>query len=70
MPKTNLDFEASIKELENIIKLLESGEVSLEESIKLFEKGVTLTDNCRKTLENAREKIITLTQAEDEANND
>ena len=68
--KTNLDFESSIKELENIIKLLESGEVSLEQSIKLFEKGVALTDNCRKTLENARAKIITLAEAEGESQND
>ena len=70
MPKTDLDFETSIKELEKIINLLENCEVTLEESIKLFEKGISLTDNCRKTLENARKKIITLTQAEDESNND
>lgn len=70
MQKTNLDFESSIKELENIVKILESGEASLEESIKLFEKGVVLTESCQKTLENARKKIITLTQAEAEETND
>ena len=39
----------------------------LDESVKLFEKGIKLSDDCRKTLENARQKIITLTEAEKEA---
>lgn len=64
------NFENSLKELENIISRLESDEVSLEEAIALFEKGVKLTDVCRKTLEKAENKIITLTQAESEENDD
>lgn len=62
------NFENSLLELEDIIKKLESNEVSLEESIELFEKGVKLSDACRKTLETAEQKIITLTEAEE--NND
>lgn len=62
------NFENSLLDLENIIKKLESNEVTLEESIALFEKGVKLSDNCRKTLETAEQKIITLTEAEE--NND
>lgn len=58
------NFENSLQELENIIKQLESNEVSLEESIALFEKGVGLCDTCRKTLETAEQKIITLTETE------
>ena len=46
---------------------LESGDISLDESVKLFEKGIKLSDDCRKTLENVRQKIITLTEAEKEA---
>ncbi len=62
------NFENSLLELENIIKKLESNEVTLEESIELFEKGVKLSDICRKTLETAEQKIKTLTEAEE--NND
>lgn len=60
------NFEKSLIELENIIKKLESEEVSLDESIALFEKGVVLSNECRKTLEKAENKIITLTDAEGE----
>lgn len=60
------NFEKSLLELENIISKLESQEVSLEESIALFEKGVKLSENCRKTLEKAEQKILTLTDAEGE----
>lgn len=60
------NFEKSLIELENIIKKLESEEVSLDESIALFEKGVVLSNECRKTLEKAEYKIITLTDAEGE----
>ena len=60
------NFEKNLIELENIIKRLESEEVSLDESITLFEKGVALSKECSKTLEKAENKIITLTDAESE----
>jgi len=62
------NFENSLLELEKIIKKLENNDVSLEESIALFEKGVKLADSCRKTLETAEEKITTLTKQDE--NND
>lgn len=65
----NTDFEKAIEELEKIVSQLESGEVSLDESIKLFERGMELTGICRKTLNTARQKIVTLTEAEEEAEN-
>lgn len=65
----NTDFEKAIEELEKIVSQLESGEVSLDESIKLFERGMELTGICRKTLDTARQKIVTLTEAEEEAEN-
>ena len=65
----NTDFEKAIEELEKIVSQLESGEVSLDESIKLFECGMELTGICRKTLDTARQKIVTLTEAEEEAEN-
>ncbi len=50
-------FENSIKELDTIVEKMESGELSLDESLKLFEKGVKLTRNCQKTLSDAEQKI-------------
>lgn len=70
MPQKTVNFEESLSELEKIVAQLESGDISLDESIKLFEKGIALTSDCRKTLDNARKKIITLTDAEGETEND
>lgn len=58
----NIDFEKSIDELEEIVSKLERGECSLDESIKLFERGMGLSKDCRETLESARQKIINLTE--------
>lgn len=66
MPGENMNFEDSLKELEFIVSKLENPEISLDESISLFEKGIVLADTCSKQLENARQKIVTLTQAEKE----
>ena len=46
-------FEESIKELEKIVKTLEEGEPSLDESLKKFEKGISLIKVCQKELESA-----------------
>ena len=54
-------FEESIKELEKIVKDLEDGEPSLDESLKSFEKGITLIKVCQKELESAENKIKELT---------
>jgi len=62
------DFESSMKELSEIVEKLSGGECTLEESINLFERGMKLSGECSKTLENARQKIISLTQAEEERN--
>lgn len=53
-------FETSIKELEEIVKALESGSVSLDESLALFEKGVKLTKSCQKLLDEAEKKVSVL----------
>lgn len=67
MSDKKIGFEQSLGELEKIIASLESGSCTLEESISLFEKGMKHTNDCRNALETARNKIITLTQAEEEA---
>lgn len=62
MPENKFDFEKSLSELEKVVSALENTEVSLDEAITLFEKGVELSNQCRKTLENAEKKISTLTE--------
>ncbi len=62
----NTDFEKSLKELEQIVEELQNGDISLDESIKLFERGIKLSNDCRKTLETARQKITSLTEEESE----
>lgn len=69
MAEEKFDFEKSLLELEKIIAKLESGQCSLEESIALFENGVKYTNECRNALEKAEKKIISLTEAEQEAEN-
>lgn len=50
-------FEASINELEKIVNQLEEGELSLEESMQLFERGLALSYESQETLNKAEQKI-------------
>jgi exodeoxyribonuclease VII small subunit len=50
-------FESSLTELEQIVRQLEDGDLSLEESLKLFESGVKLTRECRARLDEAERRI-------------
>ena len=68
MISKDFDFEKSIKELENIAICLENEQISLDESIALFEKGVKLSKDCSEYLENAKQKIVLLTEKESENN--
>lgn len=52
-----LSFEAGLNDLEAIVKELEHGDLSLEDSIALFEKGISLSDKCRLQLEEAETKV-------------
>lgn len=52
-----LTFEQSLKELENIVDLLESGDVDLEKSVELYEKGMTLKNNCETKLKKVEFQI-------------
>jgi exodeoxyribonuclease VII small subunit len=57
------DFEAAIAELESIVKKLEEGgDVALEESLKLYERGVTLSKFCHARLEDAERRIELLNE--------
>jgi exodeoxyribonuclease VII small subunit len=60
---TNINFEASLKELEQIVRELESGDVGLDESLKKFELGIELYKRCRQTLEGAEKRIKILSDS-------
>mgnify|MGYP001416863852 CR=1 FL=1 len=55
--KSELNFEAALSELESLVEKMESGELSLEESLKSFEKGIVLTRLCQKALSEAEQKV-------------
>lgn len=56
-------FEASIEKLEKIVDELESGELSLEDSIKKFEEGIKLSKSCSKKLDETEKKISVLMES-------
>ncbi len=50
-------FETSLVELEEIVTKLEAGDLPLDESLELFEKGISLSRSCRERLTNAERRI-------------
>ncbi len=56
-----LTFEEALKQLEDTVSKLEAGELSLEESLKLFERGQNLASYCNELLENASLRVEQLT---------
>lgn len=56
-----LPFEQALKELEDIVGKLESGDVALEESISLYERGEKLKKHCEKQLKSAEQRIEKIT---------
>ena len=57
MVKKAFRFEESLAELEQLVERMEQGNLSLEESLKLFEHGVQLTCSCQKALKEAEQKV-------------
>jgi exodeoxyribonuclease VII small subunit len=53
-------FESCLEELEKVVKELETGDLPLERSLELFERGVSLSESCRKQLEDAETRIEAL----------
>jgi exodeoxyribonuclease VII small subunit len=56
-----MSFEKALKELESIVGRLERGDVELEESINIYERGVVLRDHCDRLLKQAEAKVEKLT---------
>ena len=63
-PQSAESFEASLSELEKVVKELEAGDLPLERSLELFEKGMELSETCRKQLENAETRVEMLIRKE------
>lgn len=63
--KDSIEFEASLQELESIVDRMEKGEMSLEQSLKDFERGVQLTRQCQQALKDAEQKVSILMKDDD-----
>ncbi len=59
------NFETNLKELEGVVKALESGDISLDEMLCLYEKGIHLTKECTTALDQAEQKITILMKEKD-----
>lgn len=60
--KSGSNFEASLEELERIVKELEKGDLPLEQSLSLFESGMKLSGDCKRILEEAETRVEILTR--------
>jgi exodeoxyribonuclease VII small subunit len=60
-PVAEMSFEEAMKELEAVVNRLESGDVPLEDSIRLYERGAALKEHCQKKLAEAEEKVAQIT---------
>ena len=60
--KKEPDFEQSLMELEALVDALETGDLSLEESLASFEKGIMLTRSCQAALNDAEQTVKILTE--------
>lgn len=67
MENESKTFEASMKRLEEIVSKLDSGAVSLEDALKLFEEGTALVSGCAKQLDEAELKVVKLMKGADGA---
>ncbi|WP_018625154.1 exodeoxyribonuclease VII small subunit [Kangiella aquimarina] len=63
----NVNFESQLQELETIVEQLESGELPLDEALKVFEKGVKLSRQCQQLLADAEHKVTVLMDNQEQA---
>jgi exodeoxyribonuclease VII small subunit len=64
-PVEDMTFEEAIRELEQVVGTLERGDVALEQSITLYERGAALRKRCEKKLNEAEEKVAKITLGSD-----
>jgi exodeoxyribonuclease VII small subunit len=63
-PTPPLNFEAALAELEQLVEQMETGELSLEASLRAFERGIVLTRECQKALKDAELRVAALTETD------
>ncbi len=63
---TPVEFEKALEELEALVERLEQGELTLEDSLKEFERGISLTRTCQSALREAEQRVRILTEQGDE----
>ena len=63
-PVAGMSFEEAMAELEGVVKALESGDVPLDRSITLYERGAALKGHCEARLKAAEEKVAMITRVE------
>ena len=68
MPKKELNFEQSLQLLNVILDSLDDPDIGIDESVKLYEEGIKLIRACRKKIDNAKQKIKYIDEAEDSEN--
>ena len=61
-----IDFESSLEQLQQLVEQMEEGELSLEDSLKAFEKGIKLTRECQQALQEAEQKVQMLMESNGE----
>lgn len=66
--KTTSVFEDSMQELEKLVEQMEQGDISLEESLKAFERGIKLTRACQQSLQEAEQKVQILIEKNGQQN--
>ena len=59
----DINFEAAMAELEKLVAQMEDGDLTLDDSLKAFERGVVLTRQCQQALSRAELRVQTLTDA-------
>ena len=64
-PVTEMNFEQTMVELEAVVSKLESSQVALDDSIKLYERGAELKKHCEEKLKAAEEKVAQITLSPD-----
>lgn len=60
----NKNFEQTLARLEDIVKKMESGNISLDESIEIYQEGITLSKQCSSMLEEAAGKVMAIVNKE------
>jgi len=66
-PGAIADFEKSLDELESLVARMEKGDLTLEDSVKAFERGMALYQNCQKALDEAELRVDLLLKGNDPA---